>query len=86
VDERRVLEVGVGTGLLLPQYPANLQVTGLDISVHMLARAHRKIRDHRLDYVALQMGDAQKLGFPSASFDVVVLPFVIALLPDPETA
>jgi ubiquinone/menaquinone biosynthesis C-methylase UbiE len=48
-DEGRVLEVGVGTGLLLPQYPAHLQVTGLDISEHMLARAHRKVQDHRLD-------------------------------------
>jgi phosphatidylethanolamine/phosphatidyl-N-methylethanolamine N-methyltransferase len=85
-DEGHVLEVGVGTGLLLPQYPAHLQVTGLDISEHMLARAHRKVQDHRLEHVALQMGDAQKLGFPSASFDVVVLPFVITLLPDPETA
>jgi phosphatidylethanolamine/phosphatidyl-N-methylethanolamine N-methyltransferase len=85
-DQGRVLEVGVGTGLLLPQYPAHLQVTGLDISEHMLARAHRKVQDQRLDHVALQLGDAQKLGLPSASFDVVVLPFVITLLPDPEAA
>jgi len=85
-DEGRVLEAGVGTGLLLPQFPAHLQVTGLDISEHMLARAHQKVQDHRLEHVALQIGDAQTLGFASSSFDVVVLPFVITLLPDPEAA
>jgi phosphatidylethanolamine/phosphatidyl-N-methylethanolamine N-methyltransferase len=85
-DEGRVLEVGVGTGLLLPQYPAHLQVTGLDISERMLTRAHRKVQDHRLAHVAMQVADAQKLGFASSSFDVVVLPFVITLLPDSETA
>ena len=35
----RILEVGVGTGLSLPLYPVHAQVTGIDISPEMLARA-----------------------------------------------
>ena len=35
----RVLEVGVGTGLALPMYPASVRVTGIDVSREMLERA-----------------------------------------------
>ncbi len=35
----RILEVGVGTGLSLPLYPARVRVTGIDLCPEMLARA-----------------------------------------------
>ena len=38
-DARSALEVGVGTGLSLPLYCRDLEVTGIDISPEMLARA-----------------------------------------------
>ena len=82
----RVLEVGVGTGLLLPKYSRKCHVTGIDISQEMIARAKDKIRAHGLDQVDLRVGNAQSLEFPPNSFDVVILPFVLTLLPEPEAA
>jgi len=38
---KKVLEVGVGTGLSLPLYPKNVEVYGIDISENMLARAKK---------------------------------------------
>lgn len=35
----RILEVGAGTGLSLPLYPRDTQVTGIDVSTDMLTRA-----------------------------------------------
>ena len=37
-----VLEMGVGTGLLLPKYPRTTKVTGVDISGERLAHARRR--------------------------------------------
>jgi phosphatidylethanolamine/phosphatidyl-N-methylethanolamine N-methyltransferase len=85
-EGNRLLEVGVGTGLLLPQYPEHVHVTGIDISEPMLSRAAEKVLAHRLANIELRVGDAQRLSFKPATFDVVVLPFVITLLPNPEAA
>ncbi len=56
-----VLEVGVGTGLLLPKYARTCHVTGIDISQEMMARAKDKIKAHGLDQVDLRVGNAQSL-------------------------
>ena len=40
----RILEVGVGTGLSLDDYPENARLTGVDLSEHMLRRARRSGR------------------------------------------
>src|SRR3978361_520255 len=45
----RVLEVGVGTGISLPQYAANTRVFGTDISEAMLAKAKQRVADQRLE-------------------------------------
>lgn len=84
---RDILEVGVGTGLVLRYYPADARVVGVDLSVHMLAKALEKVRDQRLTQVrGLCAMDACQLGLPDASFDAVTVPFVITLVPDPEGA
>src|SRR6266536_496995 len=41
----RVLELGIGTGLSLPSYPPGAELTGIDISPRMLARARRRAHD-----------------------------------------
>ena len=82
-----ILEVGVGTGLVLRYYPAGSRVVGVDLSVHMLAKAREKVRSLGLDHVTcLAAMDACNLGLPDASFDAVTVPFVITLVPDPEGA
>ncbi|MBB2671171.1 UNVERIFIED_ORG: ubiquinone/menaquinone biosynthesis C-methylase UbiE [Rhizobium esperanzae] len=82
-----ILEIGTGTGLTLAHYPIRCRVTGIDISEHMIARAREKVRRENLQHVqALEVMDAHALRFADQSFDVVCLPFVITLIPEPERA
>ncbi|MCG6122881.1 MAG: class I SAM-dependent methyltransferase [Microvirga sp.] len=84
---REILEVGVGTGLVLPYYPPDTQVIGVDLSFHMLERARDKALSGAAPHVRLVAAmDACRLGFADASFDAVAVPFVITLVPDPEGA
>lgn len=81
----RILEVGVGTGLSLPEYAWTSRVTGIDLSAAMLRKAKTRVEEHRLTNVAgLAVMDAQRLGFADAAFDVVVAQYVITTVPDPE--
>ncbi len=81
----RVLEVGVGTGLALPFYAPEVEVTGIDFSEEMLARARAKVDEEKLTHVRdLRQMDARHLYFPDASFDIVVAMHLISVVPDPE--
>lgn len=80
----RVLEVGVGTGLSLPYYPRGCRVTGIDISEPMLDQARERADQLGLDHVDLRLMDARNLAFPDGSFDHVLAPYVISVVPEPE--
>jgi phosphatidylethanolamine/phosphatidyl-N-methylethanolamine N-methyltransferase len=81
----RVLEVGVGTGLSLPHYRSDLEVTGIDLSPEMLEKAEERVQNKNLTHVDdLLVMDASKLDFPDNSFDLVVAMFVMTVVPDPE--
>jgi phosphatidylethanolamine/phosphatidyl-N-methylethanolamine N-methyltransferase len=81
----RILEVGVGTGISLPDYSPTNRLTGVDISVPMLKKARERVAARGLDNVdALAVMDAARLGLPDASFDVVVAQYVITAVPHPE--
>jgi phosphatidylethanolamine/phosphatidyl-N-methylethanolamine N-methyltransferase len=81
----RILEVGVGTGLSLPQYAWSNRITGVDLSVPMLHKAKARVREHRLTNIdGLAVMDAQHLGFGNSVFDVVVAQYVITAVPEPE--
>ena len=81
----RILEVGVGTGISLPDYSRNNRIVGIDISEPMLRKALQRVAEHKLDNVeALAVMDAEKLALPDASFDVVVAQYVITAVPNPE--
>ncbi len=80
----RVLEVGVGTGLSLPRYKPELDVTGIDLSEDMLALAAERVRRKGLTsrrHLALM--DAGRLGFPDATFETSVAMYVMTVVPDP---
>src|SRR5512140_1418356 len=47
----RVLEVGVGTGISLPQYAPHLRIFGTDISEAMLDKARRRVKEQNLKNV-----------------------------------
>jgi len=83
----RVLEVGVGTGISLPQYAPNLRIFGTDISEGMLRKAKARVAELRLKNVeGLAVMDAEKLEFPDNSFDVVMAQYVVTAVPNPEAA
>ncbi len=77
----RVLEIGVGTGKNMSFYPPEIEITAIDLTPGMLARAHKRATELGLN-VNLQLGDAQALDFPDNSFDSVVATFVFCSVPD----
>jgi phosphatidylethanolamine/phosphatidyl-N-methylethanolamine N-methyltransferase len=81
----RVLEVGVGTGLSLPNYGRHLKIVGVDLSPEMLEKAREKVVEERLTNVTgLHEMDAGALTFGNGEFDTVVAMYVITVVPDPE--
>jgi phosphatidylethanolamine/phosphatidyl-N-methylethanolamine N-methyltransferase len=83
----RVLEVGVGTGISLPQYSRDVRLVGVDIAEAMLRKACERVRLLGLDNVEqIAVMDAEALEFPDNSFDVVVAQYVVTAVPDPEAA
>ena len=74
----RVLEVGVGTGISLPQYAPHLRIFGTDISEAMLQKAKKRVDELGLKNVeGLAVMD---------SFDVVMAQYVVTAVPNPEKA
>jgi phosphatidylethanolamine/phosphatidyl-N-methylethanolamine N-methyltransferase len=83
----RVLEVGIGTGISLPQYAPHVRIFGTDISEAMLRKAKARVAELRLKNIeGLAVMDAEKLEFPDDSFDVVMAQYVVTAVPNPEAA
>jgi len=81
----RILEVGVGTGLSLPDYARSNRLVGVDISEPMLRKARERVAAERLVHVdGLVVMDAARLAFADGTFDVVVAQYVITAVPHPE--
>lgn len=81
----RVLEIGVGTGLSLRHYERHLDVSGIDVSPEMLAKARDKVEEHDLGHVTtLREMDARHLEFPDNTFDTVVAMYLVSVVPEPE--
>lgn len=79
-----ILEVGVGTGLSLPLYPEWGHITGIDISHAMLHKAAaRVVRMGRGD-IDLKRMSAEHLKWPEATFDKVLLPYMISCVDRPD--
>lgn len=77
----RVLEVGVGTGINLPEYAPDLEVDAIDFSLGMLAKA--ACRPGVVARVHLQEMDVQGLAFPDETFNTVVATCVFCSVPEP---
>ena len=81
----QILEIGVGTGLSFDDYDDTTEITGIDISEPMIARARIRAASGRYPQVkGLAVMDAHDLRYPDAAFDCVVGQFVITLVADPE--
>jgi ubiquinone/menaquinone biosynthesis C-methylase UbiE len=81
----QTLEVAVGTGLNLPFYPSEIELTGIDLSPAMLAVARQRARQLGRA-VDLREADALALPFPDPSFDTVVCTFSLCAIPDDRAA
>ena len=79
----RVLEVGVGTGLNLPLYSRDCNVTGIDISKEMLRKAEERVLTLGMANTKLMVMDGSRLAFPDDSFDRVIATYVISAVPGP---
>ena len=70
----QVLDVGSGTGVLLPYLHATVgaegEITAVDFSEKMLAKAQEKFAD--LDNVKFCVGDVLEMNLPAESIDVVI--------------
>jgi phosphatidylethanolamine/phosphatidyl-N-methylethanolamine N-methyltransferase len=84
LQPKSILEIGVGTGLLLPHYPPNARVVGVDVSEDMLDIARERIKKHNLTNTSVQLADGEALPFADGEFECVVLPYVISVTPDPK--
>ena len=78
----RVLEVGVGTGLCLPLYPANCDITAIDLSKPMLDKAELRVKELGLTNVKLMHMDAGNMEFADSTFDIVIAAYVVTAVPD----
>ena len=81
--DERILIVGCGTGLDLGLLPRTSAVTAIDLTPAMVSRTRERASELGLEVEAREM-DAAHLDFADASFDVVLLHLILAVVPDPE--
>ncbi|BAK74990.1 methyltransferase type 11 [Pseudogulbenkiania sp. NH8B] len=80
--DERILLLGAGTGLDLDYLQGCRRLTAIDVSDGMLARLRRRAARLGLEVEASVM-DGQRLAFPDACFDAVILHLILAVIPDP---
>jgi len=84
----RVLDLGSGAGtdsLIAAQMVGEQgRVTGIDMTQEMLAKARAAAAEMGATNVEFVEGEAERLPFPDASFDVVISNGVIDLVPDKD--
>jgi ubiquinone/menaquinone biosynthesis C-methylase UbiE len=79
------LEIGIGTGLNVPHYRADVALTGVDLSAPMLAHARRRAAELGRS-VALEEANAEALPFRDRRFDTVVFGLCLCSVPDDRRA
>ena len=81
-----VLDVGCGTGALtfvIAKNKAVSKIVAIDLSEGFLSYARSKTDDPRISF---ELGDAQGLRFPDASFDSCLALLVVSFIPDAPKA
>lgn len=87
-SDQRIMEVGTGTGLaaeaLLQLIGATGHVTAVDASQMMLDRARERLAAY--PNVALDLGNAEELSYPSGSFDAIICCMSLHVFSDEQRA
>ncbi len=88
---QRVLDVGCGTGVLLPAFARLVSpgghVVGIDYAEPLLRQARDRVEAAGIaELVTLQVADAHRLPFPDARFDAAHVERVLMHLDDPDAA
>jgi ubiquinone/menaquinone biosynthesis C-methylase UbiE len=77
----RVLELGAGTGLNLPYYPADVELVVAEPDPGMRAKLERRVARSRRSATVAE-APAEALPFPDGSFDTVVSTMVLCTVGD----
>lgn len=78
----RVLILGCGTGLDLPWLPSESSITAIDLTPAMIRRTAERAKQCGMTVSSAVM-NGEQLALPSATYDVVLLHLVLAVVPDP---
>ncbi|MCK5274037.1 MAG: class I SAM-dependent methyltransferase [Alphaproteobacteria bacterium] len=77
-----ILFLAVGTGLDIASFPPGKDITGIDISPKMLAKAKPRAAAYPGN-LTLRVMDVHEMDFPDASFDQVYTSCTFCSVPDP---
>lgn len=82
----RILEIGVGTGLNLDQYPGSVnKITAIEPNPGMKKEFLRKADNHRLQ-VDFKLVGAEKMPFDNEEFDTVISTITLCSIPHLQEA
>jgi len=83
VNAKSVLEVGVGTGLTLRDYPHDCRLIGIDLCDEMLSLARNRAHVLAPRQIQLEAMDAEAMSYPDGAFDCIAVPYVLSVTPNP---
>ncbi len=84
--EGEILEIGLGTGLNLPEYPNHVkEITTVDINPGMNCYAQKRAKASHIT-VEHQTITAEKLPMADQTFDTVVSTWTLCSIPNPDQA
>jgi phosphatidylethanolamine/phosphatidyl-N-methylethanolamine N-methyltransferase len=78
-----VLDLGIGTGITLEDYPADVRVVGMDLSAGMLAKAKARADQLGRPHIHLVQADAMRPPFAGQSFDHILITHTVSVVSDP---
>jgi len=81
-NTKKILEVGVGTGLTFKYYPDGSEITGIDINEPMIKQSLKRSLEFPKLKIDLACQDATKLPYANSTFDCTYAPSVLSVVHD----
>lgn len=81
----KVIEIGIGSGLNLPFYSPDVQVTGVDPSLELQEYAVEVARESNMAVDFIARG-CEEIPVPDNQFDTAVITWTLCSVPDPSLA